>query len=572
MLAMNREPASLRYAWMLFLLAILGFLVIYPVTMLALGALSEDSPVAGAGDAAYSLAAFVAVLADPDVLRATWNTLVVCAGGTAAAVAMGLFFSWVTARTNTPFVRVIEAVSVMPLLIPPLVAAVAWSILGSPQTGLINVLLQGLGLDWRVNFYSRWGIVAIFGIYYSPYVYMFTSSAMKNMDPALEEAAAISGVSTFKTIFQITLPLILPAIIAGTMLAFVVMLGIYGIPAVLGTPARVSVLTTYIYELISSAPPHFSKAAATSVILIAVTALAVLAQQRVLRGKSFVTVAGKAFRPRLIDLGRWKYLTLAVSAAYLLAAVVLPTVALLMGAFRSFLYIPDLAAVFDTSMYSLNHFRRLFSNSLTLLSLQNTLKIGVITAAVGGALSFAIAYSVYRTRLPLRGLVDVVSTLPVAIPGLVIGVAYIWAWINLPGGVYGSVWILALAFVARFIPDTVKSLSTSLLQVHRELEEASLICGRGRFYTIRRIILPLIAPGLVSSMSLLFILSIRELGSSLFLYSSRSLPMSVLLVNLYEGGDFGVTAAFSVVQTLILVAVVLFTTWLGRKTSIAGKL
>src|SRR3546814_485211 len=234
----------------------------------------------------------------------------------------------------------------MPLLIPPLVAGIAWSILGSPRTGIINVFLGMLGLDLQLNFYSSWGIIVIFGIYYAPYVYMFTSSALKNMDPALEEAAAISGVSTFRTILNITFPLILPAIIAGTMLSFVVMLGIYGIPAVLGTPAKISVLTTYIYELISGAPPIYNKAAATSIILIVITALAVLMQQRVLKGRSFVTVSGKAFKPRLIDLGKWKYLTLGISVIYLVLAVVLPALALLIGAFRNFLYIPSITSIF----------------------------------------------------------------------------------------------------------------------------------------------------------------------------------------------------------------------------------
>lgn len=563
----SRQLTIYRITWTLFLLSVLGFLIIYPIFMLGVGAVSTGGPTSATSTIGFD--AFLRVVQDPNVLRVTWNTLIVCTGGTIIAVVVGLFFSWVTARTNTPFAKAIEATSIMPLLIPPLVAGVAWSILGSPQTGLLNVLLAGLGLSVKVNFYTPVGIIVIFGIYYAPYVYMFTASAMKNMDPSLEEAAAISGVSTWKTIFQITLPLIMPAIIAGSMLSFVVMLGIYGIPATLGTPGRYTVLTTYIYELISSAPADFNRAAATSLILIFVTALAVIAQQRVLKGKSYVTVAGKAFKPRRIDLGHWKYLTLGISIVYLFIAVVLPMGALIVGSLRKFLYLPDTAALFDLSAYSLDHFQRLFSNSLTTLSLLNTLKIGVITAIVGGILSFMLAYTIYRTKLPFRRLIDIISTLPVAIPGLVIGVAYIWAWISLPGGIYGSIWILALAFVARFIPDTVKSLSTSLLQIHTELEEASLICGRGRLYTIRKIILPLIAPGLISSMSLLFILAIRELGSSLFLYSSKSLPMSVLLVNLYEGGNFGVTAAFSVVQTAILVLVVLFTTWLGRMMSIA---
>ncbi len=563
----SRQLTIYRITWTLFLLSVLGFLIIYPIFMLGVGAVSTGGPNSETSTIGFD--AFLRVVQDPNVLRVTWNTLIVCTGGTIIAVVVGLFFSWVTARTNTPFARAIEATSIMPLLIPPLVAGVAWSILGSPQTGLLNVLLGSLGLSFKVNFYTPTGIIVIFGIYYAPYVYMFTASAMKNMDPSLEEAAAISGVSTFKTIFQITLPLIMPAIIAGSMLSLVVMLGIYGIPATLGTPERFTVLTTYIYELLSSAPADFNRAAATSLILIFVTALAVIAQQRVLKGKSYVTVSGKAFKPRRIDLGHWKYVTLGISVVYIFIAVVLPMGALIVGSLRKFLYLPNAAALFDLSAYSLGHFQRLFSNSLTTLSLLNTLKIGVITAVAGGLLSFMLAYTIYRTKLPFRRLIDIISTLPIAIPGLVIGVAYIWAWISLPGGIYGSIWILALAFVARFIPDTVKSLSTSLLQIHTELEEASLICGRGRLYTIRKIILPLIAPGLVSSMSLLFILAIRELGSSLFLYSSKSLPMSVLLVNLYEGGNFGVTAAFSVVQTAILVMVVLFTTWLGRMMSIA---
>jgi len=563
-----RVPATTcGLAWTLFLLCLLGFLVLYPIFMLGVGAISTAGPTADGGH--LSLRAFIDVAADPSVRRVTLNTLIVCAGGTVVAVITGLFFSWITARTNTPGAKLIEVVSIMPLLIPPLVAGVAWSILGSPKTGLLNIVLGSLGLDWRVNFYTPTGIIAIFGIYYAPYVYMFTAAAMKNMDPALEEAAAICGVSTWRTLLHITLPLILPAITAGGMLSFVVMLGIYGIPATLGTPERYAVLTTYIYELLSSAPADFNKAAATSLILIFVTALAVIGQQHMLRGKSFVTVAGKAFKPRRIDLGRWKYVTLTIAILYLSVAVVLPMTALLIGSLRKFLYLPSLTAIFDGQAYTPAHFERLFSNSLTTLALTNTLKIGVVTAITGGLLSFALAYTIYRTRLPLRRWIDVVSTLPVAIPGLVIGVAYIWAWIALPGGLYGSIWILSLAFVARFIPDTVKSLSSSLLQIHAELEEASLICGCGRLATIRRIILPLIAPGLVSSMSLLFILAIRELGSSLFLYSSQSLPMSVLLVNLYEGGDFGVTAAFSMIQTLILVAVVLLTTWVGRAMRIA---
>jgi iron(III) transport system permease protein len=232
--------------------------------------------------------------------------------------------------------------------------------------------------------------------------------------------------------------------------------------------------------------------------------------------------------------------------------VLLPALALIVAAFRKFLFVRDLASLVDMKQYSLIHFERLFANPQTLAALWNTLKVGLITAFIGGALAFAIGYTVTRTRAPGRRVVDVLATVPVAIPGLVIGVAYLWAWIGLPGGLYGTIWILALAFVARFIPDTVKALSTSLMQIHRELEEAAWVCGRSLPSTIATIVLPLSRPGVMAAMTLLFILSTRELGSSLFLYSSGSMVMAVQLLGYYEGGNMSITAAYSLVQVVLL--------------------
>jgi len=350
----------------------------------------------------------------------------------------------------------------------------------------------------------------------------------------------------------ITFPLIAPAILSGMLLAFVVMLGIYGIPAVLGTPGDISVLTTYIFKLTNWSPPLYSTAASVAIILMVVTGILVWLQQLAISRRSYTTVAGKSFRPALLNLGPWRYFTLGLAVVYLFVVVVLPTLALIVAAFRKFLFVRNLASLFDERQYSLVHFERLFANPLALRSILNTMEVGLITALVGGVLAFAIGYTVNRTSLPARRGIDVVATLPVAIPGLVVGVAYLWAWIGLPGGLYGTIWILALAFIARFMPDTVKALSTSLLQIHRELEEAAWICGRGLIGTIRSIVLPLARPGVIAAMTLLFILAIRELGSSLFLYTSKTMVMAVLLLDYYEGGNVGITAAFSLVQTALL--------------------
>jgi len=521
--------------------------------MLLVGALTSLNPVVdGYHLEAISISSFIEVLANENVHFALGNTLIACAGGTAVAVVIGLFFAWIVVRTNTPWKGLIATAGMLPLFVPPLVAGVAWALLGSPKTGLVNTFLAKAGFEWRIDLYSMGGIIFVFGMYYAPYVYMFTASALRNMDPSLEEAAEISGATAFRTMFTITFPLIAPAIISGMLLSFVVMLGIYGIPAVLGAPANIPVLTTYIFQLTAWTPPEYSKAAAVALILMVATAILVALQHKVLSGRSYTTVAGKAFRPRALNLGPWRFFTLALAIAYLLIVVVLPTLALLVAAFRRFLFIRDISSLFDAKQYGWLHFQRLFDNPATINSIINTMQVGLITAVIGGVLAFAIGYTVTRTQAPARRWIDIVSTIPVAIPGLVIGVAYLWAWIGMPFGFYGSIWILALAFVARFMPDTVKALSTSLMQIHRELEEAAWICGRGTLSTIRSIVLPLARPGVVAAMTLLFVLAIRELGSSLFLYSSSTVVMAVKLLDYYEGGNVGLTAAFSLVQMVIL--------------------
>ncbi|MBX9590779.1 MAG: iron ABC transporter permease [Hyphomonadaceae bacterium] len=549
--------SALAWLWSAGLLVLLAFLVLYPVAMLLLGALTNTNPVVdGFGVLDMSLANFTTVLANPNVHVALANSLVACGGGTALAVVIGLTFSWVVVRTNTPCKGFIAATSMLPLFVPPLVAAVAWSILASPKTGLLNTILAAVGIDWRFNAYSMGGMIAIFGIYYAPYVYMFTASALRNMDPALEEAAEVTGASTLRTLLTVTFPLIAPAILSGMLLSFIVMLGIYGIPAVLGTPGDIPVLTTYIFKLTNWSPPLYSTAASVAIILMAVTAVLVWLQHSIVSSRSYTTIAGKAFRPAVLNLGPWRYLTLGLAVAYLLVVVVLPLTALTIAAFRKFMFIRTIASLFDERQYSLIHFERLFANPLALRSIVNTMEVGLVTAIVGGMLAFAIGYTVNRTHLPGRKSIDLISTLPVAIPGLVIGVAYLWAWIGLPGGLYGTIWILALAFIARFMPDTVKALSTSLLQIHRELEEAAWICGKSLLGTIRSIVLPLARPGVIAAMTLLFVLAIRELGSSLFLYTSNTMVMAVLLLDYYEGGNVGITAAFSLVQIVLLALVI----------------
>ncbi len=561
----------LPWAWTSLLIAVLTFLIIYPTTMLVIGAMTDVNPVVdGYQLSDLSITHFIDVAMNPNVGNALLNSLIACGGGTIVAVVIGLTFAWVVVRTNTPCKGLIASAGMLPLFVPPLVAGVAWAILASPKSGLLNLFLAKAGIPLQIDMYSMSGMIFVFGIYYAPYVYMFTASALRNMDPSLEEAAEISGASAVRTMATVTFPLILPAILSGMLLSFIIMLGIYGIPSVLGSPANIPVLTTYIFALTAWTPPKYNTAAAVAVILMIVTGLLVYLQQRIISGRSYTTVAGKAFRPRSLNLGPWRWVTLAMAVVYLLIVVVLPTLALIVAAFRRFMFIRDIASLFDMNQYGWQHFIKMFDNPQTLQSIYNAMYVGVLTAVVGGVLSFAVGYTITRTQTPGRRMIDVITTIPVAIPGLVIGVAYLWAWIGLPGGLYGTFWILALAFVARFLPDTVKALSTSLMQLHKELEEAAWICGRGLFGTLWTVVLPLARPGVVAGMTLLFILSIRELGSSLFLYSSGTIVMAVQLLGFYEGGNIGITAAFSLVQMALLAVLITITNRLSRGAAEGG--
>ena len=533
---------------------ILAVLVVYPLSTLLVGAVSKVSPLsADFSIRNLDLSRLLAVATHETAQRALLNSFITCGFGSLLAVMIGLFFAWMTERTDTPGRGIIGLIGLFPLFVPPLVAAIAWSLLGSPRTGLLNVVLGAAGLPFRVNMFSYEGMTFVFGVYYAPYVYLFASAALRNMDASLEEAAAVAGVGPMRTLLTITMPVIAPALASAALLCFVVTLGVWGVPAILGTQAKIPSITTYIYALFQGNPPDYSGAAAASIYLVLITGAAVMLQRWLHASRNSVTITGKSSRPRIVSLGRWKYLTLTFGIIYLLIAVVIPTLALMFIGFRRFIFVASFSAMFDTSLFGMANFEKLFGDPLTLRSIWNSLIVGVTTAAIGSLLCFALSYTIVRTKLPGRGALDVVATLPVAVPSLVIGVSYLWAWIALPIGLYGTLGILVLASLARYLPDALKSLGGTMGQAHRELEEASWVCGDGVLSTIARIVLPIVWPGVAAAALLIFVLSIREYGATLFLYNNRTILMPLLLVQLIEVSNLGIVAAFSLVQVAVLV-------------------
>ncbi|MFI5023328.1 MAG: ABC transporter permease [Alphaproteobacteria bacterium] len=547
------------------LLALLSLLILLPLLTLALGSFLSEPPRALHVDwSGLTFGNYLAVLAEPGFLALLGTTVGAALLGTAGSIAIGAGLAWLAMRTDVPGRPLIEAVSIMPMFVPPLVGAFAWDILASPRSGILNIALRALHVPGVVNIYSFGGIGFVFAIYYAPYVYLFVGAALRNMDPVLEEAAALCGAGRLRTVTQITVPLVAPALLSSALLVFVLLIQLFAIPAVLGAAGNLHFISVHIWELIGFAPPKVNQASALGMLMLLLTVALVALQHRLLAGRSFVTVAGKGLKPKLVELGPLRWPLAALGFVYLLFVVLLPYAALILIALRRSLFFSTLAAVFDPAQLSFHQFAIAFGDEVVRQSLENSLLVSLSTVAMGGALYFAIAYIVHRTRLPGRRLLDLIAVLPVAIPGLIIGLGYLWSWISLPIGIYGTLWIIIFAYVSQFSPQGVRAIASSLVQIHPELEEGSRLCGAGFAYTLRRVVIPLAWPGILAAMILLLVLSFRELATALFLYTSNTQVFSLTMFDFWLRGSTSLVAVLALTQSVILLALVALGQWSQR--------
>jgi len=551
---------------------VLIFLIVYPYFTLIYGALTDEPP----RQLSFSLSAltlekFHKIFTNPHFWEALGNTLITSLGGMTMAIVIGVWLAWLTARTNVIGKKIIEIAAIVPLFLPSFIGALAWSYLGSPRTGIINMFFRELGLPFIINIYSIGGIIFVFGLYYTPYVYMFTSGSLNRMDPSLEEASSISGASNWQTTFRVTFPLILPAITSSAILVYILMFEIFSVPAILGQPSKLYFVPTIIYQSVRGTPPHdLNLACAMGILLIGVITILLYIQSKILRKRSFVTVAGKGLRPKEVNL-RWARIPCLLTALlYLIVAVVLPYIVLIQSALRKFVYLPNMAAFFSTESLSLMNVKSVLSDSFFWTAMQNTIVLAVSCGVVGGIFYLVISYMIHRTKLPGRQLLDYICMLPVAVAGLVAGLAYLWAWISLPIGIYGTVWILMLAYISRFTPQGLKAVSSSMTQIHPELEEASRISGCNAAGTIRRILFPLVKPGVFSAVTLIMLLCVRELSSSIFLYTTKSIVMTVLVYDLWESGAWGAVSVTALCLSFVLLGLVILSRLLLR-SELAGQ-
>lgn len=539
-----RRKPSAEAALVAVLLILMIFLVVVPLIQVAVTATQ--------GADGLSLRTFRTVLSETGIIR---NTLIVSVGATIISLVIGAILAVILIRINVPGRALLEPLVVLPLYVTPLLTAIGWSWLGSPRAGLLNILARNfLGMTGPiVNLHSPGGVIFVVAMSSVPVAFLFAASALRSMDPSLEESARIHGGSIRKAFRMVTLPLITPALIGSGLLIFVHAMGLFSIPAVLGLPADFYVAGTEIYTLLSTYPQKIGPAAAWGFVLLAVTALLVWLQGLVLSKRSFVTITGKAFRPRIIDVGRARYLFAALAWAYLAAAVFLPIGALVWAASINFLTLNLTQMKFDLSHYAYI----LFNYPKTYQAAWNSLMLGVISATIVCVLGLAIGWVLVRARTRMKGVLDLLAMAPIAIPSMTFALGLLWLYVGmrwLP--IYGTIGILVLAYVTHFLPYGVRAASGALRQMHPELEEAARVGGASWLKMIRFVTFPLTRPSLFAAWTLVFIMAIQEISASILLYTNRSVVLSVTIYGLWEQGNISNLAALAVLQLAFMFVVI----------------
>lgn len=545
----RRRPMPLRggslgsHRWPLVVLCVVAIFIAFSVVAPSVGIFGRSFYTPESG---FTLDWYRETLASSLVLKATMNTAIVVVGATLIAIVSGVVLAWLVSRTDVPFARLLSIAPIMPLFFPPVVAAVAWVLLLSPDVGLINGFLGAVsgGAIGPISIYNVWGVTWVVGIYITPYVYLTISNAFQQYDGAYEEAARSAGASTLTILSKVTIPLLRPAIMAGAMLAFISALADFSIPQIIGKAGNVNVYTTLIYDFLRRYPREIAPAAVLSSIMVIVTMSVLWLQRRMLRQRSrFVTMSGKGLRRNRLSLGRWRWPLFAGVVVYVLVTVILPGFALINVSLQKYW-----SGKLSLSGLTLENFAWLTdASSLVTESLLNSGRLGIIGATIGMLFAVLIAHTVVRSRLKGRGVLDYLSTFPAAVPATVLGAGLLIIYLGPPFALYGTNVLLLIAYVAHYLPQGTRTATAAFQQGSSEMDEASYVCGASWLTTFRRVAVPLIGPIIAGGWLFLFVLMSRELSASALVASPSTPVISVAILQLWSDGSIPRLAAVSLV-------------------------
>jgi iron(III) transport system permease protein len=498
----------------------------------------------------WSLVNFESVLGSRRFLITSANSLVFAAGSAVVALAIGWTTAWIVERTNTPLRPLAYLTAIISLGTPYILYVTAWLLLFG-KAGPVNQLYRSLtgASDVLINVYSMPGMVMVEGFLWSPLAFLLVGATLRNANPELEEAARVSGAGTWMTIRRVTLRLSLPSILALAMLVFIRAIEAFEVPALVGLPGRISVLTTDIYgNMVAQAPPDIGGASALSVVMLALVLVLLAVYGRLSRhAERFATITGKGFRPRPFDLGRLRYAAAGILVLNFLLLLLVPIAMLAWVSLLPFYQPLSMAAL---ARVTLDNYRTVFSPDHVGL-IANTLLVAVATATLAVALTFLAAWLAVR-RAPGAWVVERLATIPLVFPGLILGIAVMQLFLHLPIPLYGTLGILIWAFVINYLPYGMRYSAAGMLQIHRELEESAEMCGASAFMRLRRIVAPLLAPALLAGWLFIFLMAARVLSLAILLSGPRSQTMAVTLFDLWTNGQGTELAALGLIWSMLM--------------------
>jgi len=516
------------------------------------------SMIAGPSDS-LSFQNFVTLFTDVRFRAAVVHTLLTGTGATILSCSFALGLAWIVARTDTPGREWFDILNVVPFFLSPYVGAMSWIGLASPNEGLLNHLISYLfGPDDFFNIYSLWGVTWVLSLFYTPYVYLFIIGPMRHMDPALEDAARVHGAGFLLTTRYVTAPLMTPALLSGALIVFVTSSGLFDVPLALAAPQAIHTVPTRVFALVQY-PADYGQAAAVGLVVMTVTVMFSMVQRSYMKRRSFTTVSGKGYRPRIFRLGKWRVAAVIFEIFYIGSGVVLPMfVLVLVSLSRLWTGWPDLK-----QMTLSNYDEILFHNDLARQAIVNSLVIAVLGATIGVVLGFLQSHYLHRGKSRFQPVLDAVLSLPLGIPGIIVGLGMLILLIRTP--LYSTLWIILIAYLARFFPFVMRSISAMLLSISQDLEESARASGATWLQTMGAVLLPLIKPALVAGWLMLFVIFIRELGSTILLYAQGTETISVAMIALGER-DFALVATLAVVQAVMLGTAFVLSQWTKRPT------
>jgi iron(III) transport system permease protein len=533
--------------------AILVYLAVLPLLMLFVGSFqAEVAP----REFVYTLKNYQNAYASEYTYSTFVNSVIFAAGSSALTFFLGAVLAWLVERTNTPLRAIFVPIAVIPLILPGVLESIAWIFLLSPKFGYLNVALMYLfGLaSAPFNVFSLPGMIWVHSVGQVPLAFLMMVAAFKSMDPSLEESAMMSGAGTWQTLRRITMRLLMPTSASVLLILFVRTLESFETPALIGIPARIYVYTSEIFLAFNEYPPDYGRGAALAIGLLLLSAVGVWLYNRSTKeGKRFQTVTGKAFRPRQFDLGAWRWLGFGFLVTYFLFVVLMPFLVLLWASFLPFFATPSWDAL---SKLSWDNYTYLFTFRPFWGAMQNSIILAILTASVAMVLTSLIAWIVYKSRLPGSWILDFLAFVPITVPGIVLGMALILLYVAFPIPIYGTIWVLLIAYVTRYIPYGMRTASGSILQIHSELEEAAATSGASWWESFKRVTLPLLRPGFVAGWIYICIVSFREFSTSVLLATGESRVLSILLFTMFEQGQVTIVAAIGILMILTLLAVV----------------